>query len=278
MFESWSRSWEFAKLSYQTLLENKHLILFPIISTLAAILVIASFALPLWQTGQIEVWMNDSQPQSESQEVLMYVTMFLFYFCNYFVITFFNTALVASVMNIMEGGPGKLSFGLSFATKRIHSIFGWAVVSAVVGMILRALEKNNKIGAIISSIIGTAWTALSFFVVPILVAEGLGPIAAIKRSGGILKNTWGTALIGNFSLGGISFLLMLPILLVGGLLLYLNQPLVAIGICVPLLILVSVIASTADYIFKAYLYSYATGRALPDEVDTAAMSQAFRQR
>ncbi|MGE9289684.1 MAG: DUF6159 family protein [Puniceicoccales bacterium] len=282
MFESWSRSWSFAKLSYRTLLENKHLVLFPVISTLAAILVIASFGLPLWQSGQLESWMNEaqiqSQAQNQGQEIVMYVTLFLFYFCNYFVITFFNTALVASVMNIMEGGPGKLSFGLSFAMKRIHAIVGWALVSAVVGMILRALEKNNKIGAIISGLLGTAWTALSFFVVPILVSEGHGPIAAIKRSGGILKSTWGTALIGNFSLGGISFLLMLPVLLLGGLLFYLNQPILAIGICAPLLILVVVMSSTADYIFKAYLYSYATGRALPANVDASEMRQAFRPR
>jgi len=278
MFKSWSRSWEFAKLSYQTLLENKHLILFPVLSTIAAIAVIASFALPLWQTGEIETWMNETQGQSEQQNITMYVTLFLFYFCNYFVITFFNTALVASVMNIIEGGPGKLSFGLSFAMKRMHSILGWALVSAVVGMLLRSLEKNQKIGAIVASVIGMAWTALSYFVVPILVAEGLGPIAAIKRSGGILKSTWGTALTGNFSMGGIAFLLALPILLIGGLLIYMNQAALAIGICVPLLILLAIVTSTADYIFKAYLFSYATGKALPDKVDTYAMGQAFRQK
>ncbi len=279
MFESWSRSWEFAKLSYRTLLDHKHLIVFPLISTVATALVFLSFLLPLMQTGQLDAWLNAiGDETTQQQDVGMYVTAFLFYFCNYFVIVFFNTALVASVMDIMEGGAGKIGFGLSFAIKRIHAIFGWALVSAVIGMLLEAIERNEKAGRFIASIIGSAWTALTYFVIPVIVSEGVGPIEAFKRSMRTLKETWGTALTGNFSMGGIAFLLMLPVIGIGVLLFMTLTPALAIAISIPLILLAATTTATADSIFKAYLYAYATGRTLPEGADRAAMREAFRSR
>ncbi|WP_269526289.1 DUF6159 family protein [Coraliomargarita parva] len=280
-FETWARSWEFAKLSYSTLWDHKHLIVFPVISSIASLMVVASFLLPLWQTGQLEAWMaaaDGDGAAGQSQEVGMYVTMFLFYFCNYFVIVFFNTALVASVMRILEGEEGTIAFGLSFAIKRIHAIFGWALVSAVVGMLLKALERNDKIGRIVASLLGSAWTALTYFVVPVIVTDGVGPIEAFKRSMRTLKDTWGTALTGNFSLGTFSFLITLPVIALGVFLFMTATPVVALAVTVPLFFLTLAISSTADFIFKAYLYTYATGRALPESVDSYAMRDAFRRR
>ncbi|MHC4903966.1 MAG: hypothetical protein ACYTGD_20225 [Planctomycetota bacterium] len=54
MFATIGRSWQFAKISYGIVWDFKKLIVFPLLSTLAAILVIASFAAPLWATGRRE--------------------------------------------------------------------------------------------------------------------------------------------------------------------------------------------------------------------------------
>lgn len=279
MFRSWSRSWEFAKLSYSTLLDHKHLIAFPLVSTVATILVLLSFLLPLHFTGTLDTWLASvDSGAAGSEDPTMYIAAFLFYFCNYFAIVFFNTALIASVMDIFEGGRGSLSFGLKFAAKRIHAIFGWALVSACVGMILNALERNEKIGRFVSSLIGSAWTALTYFVIPVIVSEGLGPVAAIKESMNVLKKEWGTALVGNFSMGTFGFLLILPVLLIGFLLFSSAGLAVAIAVCVPLAVLAVLISSTADAIFKAYLYSYAIGKTLPTNVDTHDLRDAFSER
>lgn len=208
----------------------------------------------------------------------MYIATFAFYFCNYFCIVFFNTALVASVMNIIEGGQGSLGFGLKFAMRRIHAIFGWALISACVGMILNALERNEKIGRFVASLLGSAWTALTYFVIPVIVAEGLGPVGAIKSSINTLKKEWGTALMGNFSMGTFGFLLILPVIALGIVLgIYVSVP-VALAVAIPLGILAVLISATADAIFKAYLYSFATGKTLPEGVDTYGMRDAFSQR
>lgn len=266
--------------------EHKHLTMFPVLSTVATFLVLASFILPLWKLGMFEEWSAAVDATGEQpQDASMYVTAFLFYFCNYFVIVFFNTALCACVMQILERGHATVGFGLSFALKRMHSIFGWALISAVIGMLLKAIERNKKGGEFIAAIIGSAWTAMTYFVVPVIVTDGVGPIEAFKRSTRTLKSTWGTALMGNFSMGTMAFLLMLPAFALGALLFWLaisNQSdlLLVLAIIVSAFLLVVAVAAsaTADGIFKAYLYSYATGRGLPEWVDRSEFSEAFRQK
>jgi len=286
MFESLSRSWEFTKLSYGMLRAHKYLMLYPVISTSATLLVLLSFAGPLWFSGQMEIWWEAAGDEmTQSQQFWSALTTFLFYFCNYFVIVFFNCALVASVMQIMDEGESSLGFGLSFAMKRLHSIFGWALISAVVGMLLKALERHRKIGQIVASLLGSAWTALTYFVVPVLVTDGVGPIEAFKRSTRTLKSTWGTALMGNFSMGTMAFLIMLPVFLLAALLIGTavssgSQFLLAVAIVLSVFAVVVAITatSTADGIFKAYLYAYATGRSLPEDVDARRFEDAFGSR
>lgn len=279
MFASWSRSWNFAKLSFSTLRHHQHLITFPAISGIASLLVLISFMLPLSLTGQLDTWLSSIQTQSSAPEdPRLYITAFLFYFCNYFTIVFFNTALIASVMNIFEGKQGSLGFGLKFATRRIHAIFAWALVSACVGMILNAIERNQKAGRLIASLIGSAWTALTYFVIPVIASKGLGPVAAIKTSMDVLKKEWGTALVGNFSMGMIGFILFIPIFLLGVFIGTTVSIPLSLAICGPLALLVALITSTVDAIFKAHLYSFATGKTLPSGVETDSMRDAFSHR
>lgn len=286
MFESLSRSWDFTKLSYGLLREHKHLTVFPLLSTTATFLVLASFALPLWGLGLFEEWSAAMDSTSEqSQDTAMYVTAFLFYFCNYFVIVFFNSALCACVLEILERGDASVGFGLKFALRRIHSIFGWALVSAVIGMLLKALERNQRSGRFIAAILGSAWTAMTFFVIPIIVTDGVGPIKAFKRSMKTLKSTWGTALMGNLSMGLIAFLLMLPVFALGALLFWFaaqgqSEILWVVAILATVVMVIAAVAATAtaDGIFKAYLYAYASGRGLPDNVNTTEFAEAFRSK
>lgn len=284
MFESLGRSWSFATTSYRILWTHKQLIIFPLLSTLAAVLVLASFAAPLWMTGQLEQWIDDAKsPEGIGQNVVMYVTLFLFYFCNYFVIVFFNSALIACALQIFRGEEPSIDYGLGVAGKRLPQILGWALVSAFVGVALKAIENTNKrVGELIASLLGTAWTAMTYFVVPVIVLEGVGPAEAVKRSLGTLKSTWGTALIGNFSLGLVGFLILLPVYLVaigivvlglGSGQLWVVVP--AIAGAVVLVALAAAVSSAAGTVFTALLFSYATGKTLPADVDDSLFAEAF---
>lgn len=287
MFATFSRSWEFARMSYRLLWKHKRLILFPVLSSIAAMLVTASFALPLWRAGVLSgegVQSIDGEFAVHS-EPWMYAVAFLFYFANYLTVVFFNTGLVACVLKLINGEEVTVSYGISFAAKRLPQIVGWAFISAVVGVLLKAIENSHRrAGAFISAIFGSAWTALTYFVIPVIVVDGVGPVEAFKRSGRTLKQTWGTALVGNFSLGLFAFFLLLPVCaLLGGIFWFaaVNESAVgmvaAIAIAVPAILTVASATSTADSIFKVFLFAHATGRTVPANVDTTRFAAAFRQ-
>ncbi len=287
MFATLSRSWEYAKISYGVIWENKQLVIFPILSSIAAIIVIASFLLPLWTSGMLDQLANatdDPQAaQSQANNILLYVILFAFYFCNYFVIVFFNSALTACAMRVINGEDASIGDGLAMAFKRLPQIIAWAFVSAIVGVILQIIENaHEKAGQIISAILGSAWTALTYFVVPVIVVDGVGPIEAFKQSVGTLKKQWGTALVGGFSLGFLGMLVILPIVLIGGGLIWLATKsmgpgglIAAIAVAVVLFAIGTAVNSAAGVVFKALLFNFATNRSLPPNIDTSTFGDAF---
>jgi hypothetical protein len=198
-----SRGLALTKMSFRVIRKDKEILLFPVISGIISILVLASF-FGAW------FFLNNSRIEGIQNSVLFYVLMFLFYLVSYFVVIFFNTALVGCAMKRLEGGDPTVGYGLSFASSRVKVILKWAMVAATVGLILRAIsDRAGAIGRIVMGIIGLVWTIATYFVVPVIAFEGLGPFQAIKRSVSILKGTWGEALISNLGIGLIFMALAL---------------------------------------------------------------------
>src|SRR5260370_8269126 len=137
--------------------------------------------------------------------------MFGLYVVNYFVIVFFNVALVGVANSRLMGGTWTFRDGLELAWERKGTILQWALVAATVGVILRTLEERmGLLGRLIMRIIGIAWTLACYFVVPVLAFEDLTPIDAVKRSSKLFRDTWGEKAIAGFSLSLVSILLILP--------------------------------------------------------------------
>jgi hypothetical protein len=106
---------------------------------------------------------------------------------------------------------------------------------------------------------------VTFLVVPVLVVENVGPVEAVKRSGSLLKKTWGEQLVGNFSIGTIFGLLGLGVILIGVLLTVVvaatkSVALMAlvIGATILAILALSLLSSTLSGIYQAALYRYAT--------------------
>src|SRR5262249_48661246 len=143
--------------------------------------------------------------------------------------------LVSCAVMRFNGQEPTLGDGFRAAASRLPQILAWSLVSATVGVVLKVIENaNEKVGQFISAILGTAWSVVTFFVVPVLVIEKVGPFQAVARSLAILKKTWGEALVGGIGLGLFKFLLLLPgfLLLVGGIALCIGFKPVAVGIAV----------------------------------------------
>jgi len=274
-----TRGWSMMTACWQVLKADKALLLFPLVSGICCLLLLASFAIPLYATDH---WMPPGRDAQTIQQVAYYGTLFLFYVCNYFVIVFFNSAIVSCAIMRMRGGNPTVGDGFRAAANRLPVIIGWAILSATVGLILRIIEdRSEKIGQIVSGLLGAAWTLVSFLVVPILVVENMNPFAALKESTVMLKKTWGERLAGNFGLGLISFLLAIPAiaLIVLG---FFSGNIIAIATCIAVavvyLIALALVQSALQAIFQSALYLYARDGQVPDGFEAELLGNAMLAR
>ena len=278
MFERFATGWHLAKQSFQVLKLDKELLLFPILSSIGCVLVLITFVLPIAFTGAYEI---PEEGVTQGQKILFGVLGFIYYFLTYFVIIFFNSALVGCAIIRLKGGDPTVRDGIGAAMARLPQIAGWALVSATVGMILKAIEsRSERVGVIVANLIGMAWAITTFFVVPVLVVEKAGPIEAVKRSVSIMKQTWGEALSSNFGIGLITFLLcLLAIVPIAGGAALLGTSAVLGGVLIALgviwILLVSLISSALGSILLAALYIYAAEGEMPKHFDSGMIQHAF---
>ena len=281
MFERLSRSWGLIKASAGVLAKDKELLVFPLLSAACTLLVAAAFLLPALGLGAL-----DGLRSGGGVSFAAYLLAFLFYLVQYFVIFFFNTALVGAAMIRLEGGDPTLRDGLRIASGKLVPILGYAAIAATVGMLLRAVqERAGFIGKLVSGALGVAWTLASFLVVPVLVARDIGPIDAVKESALLLKKTWGENLIGQGGVGLVFGFIFFALVIVGGAGIVAAATTgngVLIGLMVALLIVALLVAALVQAalsgIYSAALYRYAVGAGDSEGFNAQLLGQAFRTK
>lgn len=281
MFDRLSRSWSLVKASASVLRSDKELLVFPLVSSIVALVVAASFVLPIFGLGLMQEWVGE-----DGVDLAAYVFAFFFYLVQYFVIFFFNTALVGAALIRLEGGDPTVRDGLRIAWQRKGAILGYAAIAATVGMILRAIEERvGFIGRIIVGLLGTAWTVATFLTVPILVAKDVGPVDAVKESVATLRRTWGENIIGQGGMG-LAFGLLFMLVLFAGIgltvaMFALKAPMLGagmIGMTVLALLLMALVQAALSGIYSAALYRYAVAGDSPPGFDSGAMQGAFKPK
>jgi hypothetical protein len=273
MFESIGRSFALVKTSWNILMDDKKLLVFPLLSGIVSLIVLLTFALPLILTGS---FMNNTG----FGPVMFYGLLFVFYAASYFVVIFFNTALITCVNARLNGKEATISDGLSNATRHIGSILAWSLVSATVGIILQVLEDNvGFVGQIAAALIGGAWGLVTFFVVPILVIEDKGVVDSVKDSVSLIKKTWGESIVG----GGSIFLVFLVIgiiaaALIFGIFLVSQSFLLAVALLILVVAILAVVASAMQGIFVTALYTYARTGTVPTSFNKDLIENAFKPK
>jgi hypothetical protein len=254
-------SWELIKASASVLASDKELLVFPLISSIGVLIVSLTFFVPLALSGLL----GSMSSKVPGAQLLGFIVLFVFYVFQYFVIIFSNSALVGAALIRLNGGDPTLGDGFRIALSHIGSIFGYAVISATVGTLLRMLaERNSTLGRLVISLIGLAWNIATFLVLPILVIEDLGPLDAIKRSVSLLKKTWGEQLAGTIGLSFVfslitigAFVASVPFIIIS-----LTNQLYWLAIIIGILLIfglsiVGLINGALSGIFTAAVYRYA---------------------
>jgi hypothetical protein len=255
-FDRLANGWKISMTSLKVLRANKQLIIFPILSGISLLLILGSFFTIIlagagWDMGQV---------RETDRDTLGYVVLFLYYLLNYFVVVFFNMALVHCTHLYFKGEEVSIEQGIRFSFSRIGAIFAWSMFAATIGMVLRLLSENlGAIGKIIMGLIGIVWSVATFFVVPVIAYEDLGPIEAFKRSANIMREKWGERIGAGFSFGLISLIgfavVGVGLFIIGSIF----HPIVGIFLALLGILFVAAILSAAKTIFVSAVYHNING-------------------
>ena len=264
------RSFRLLGASWQVLKADKELLVMPLISFVFIAIATAAVLGLAWAGGLVS--------ERDTLTAVDYVYLFILYFVTYFIGIFFNAAVVGAATIRLRGGDPTVGDGLRMAASRTGKIAGWAAISATVGLILRSLEERfGWLGDLIVGLIGVAWGAITFFVVPVILFEPLGVIESVKRSGSIFKQRWGETFVGQGALGLAMFLVALPVIGVT-VLIGMASPVAAAIVGGVLLAGLIAVGSALSGIYNAALYRYATEGEAPGAFSPQDLNAAFRPK
>jgi len=275
MFATIGQTFHLMKMSWRVLMKDRELLWFPIMAGAVLLVVVAMAAVVGVSLGTFERLNSDGAEgqQANAGDVILGIAV---YATATFVVIFFNSALIAAAMQRLRGGDPDVSSGLGVALANIRAIAAWALIAATVGLLLQALRSrtDNILGRLAIALVGGAWAYMTFFVVPLLVSEGVGPVDAIRRSGSLFRRTWGQQAVSSFGFGIVYFGAVLLVLL-PSVALFALMPLLGVLVAVPLFALAIGTVMALEGIFKAALYEFANDRT-PLDFDRSTLSMAYR--
>ena len=201
------QGWELTKKSWSLLRSNRELFRFPIYAALAAIVIVAITVGPGFYLIE------------DGQRVIGGLLVAIGLYLSSFIAIYTGVGLAATADAIFHGREATVADGFAVARERLGAIAGWAALAALVGVVISLIQQSGSIGeAILGSLVGAAWSLITFLAVPVITFEGTGPWTTLKRSASLFKERWRGQVSGNVAIGGIVVLLgVLPaVLLIAG--------------------------------------------------------------
>ena len=264
------RSYAIFVESLRVLSKDKEILIFPLLSGIITIVAFGSMVFAGATTGLVREFQSGNR-------VMGYAVLFVWYFVSWFIVLFFNVAVVQCASIRLKGGDPTVADGFRASMQNLGRIVAWALVSATVGLILRMIAERSKIiGRIIAGLVGAAWSIATYFIVPVMIFEKRSLADSVKQSTNIIKKTWGESLVAAGGIGAFIMLLGVAGLVVPVVALFFSPmaALVGLGVLVVYWIGLSIVSAALTGIFRTALYLYATeGRApagfTPDYVQNA---------
>ena len=270
------RGWKLSKQSWAVVKSDKSLLAFPIISVVAAIITMIIFF-----GGGAAMAVAIGSPWGALPLVIIGAYLLTV------VGVFSSVALASCATEALDGRETTVGQGISAARGRMKLIFAWAAVALFVGALIAVIQSllqevaGGIVSAIFGGLAGFAWAVATFFVIPVIALDGLGPKEALKTSAHVVKERWGEGVVGSSAIGLITFFVaMLPaiVMMVLGFVLA-GSSAVGGGLLITIGVLVFVIAmlfqSTITAVFRVALYRYATEGDVIGGFDREALESAF---
>lgn len=273
--------------SWRVLRDDKQLLVFPVIAVVAALVIVAVFAVPVLGLFLVENTTHDGfggETSTYSMQPMGWVVTAVGYVLAMYVGTFVNAGLVVAANERLTGtGPGTVSSGFRGASAKAGSLAAWVLVAATVGFLLRALEQRlGIIGRIVVGLVGIAWSLLTIMIVPVLVLEERQTVtSAIARSGTLFRDTWGENLIGAVGFGLVGFFVALVGMAVFmvGVATGSAAMIIALGVVALVWVVVAAqVLAALTGIYRVALYRFAVDGRAPLDYAGIDFTDAFREK
>lgn len=190
-FDRLKTGWTLTKDSLGVISDHPKLLVFPLLAGISAVVFFVLLFFPLLFA---EVLGGGTE----------FVVLFALYFLTTFVSTYFSAALVYASNEAFHGREPGIKKSMRAINDRLGPIAVWAIISATVSVVLRALEdSDNPLASILGALFALGWSIMTFFIVPVIVFEDVSTTSMFKESGRTFKETWGETLGAGFGISAI---------------------------------------------------------------------------
>ncbi|HVN04472.1 MAG TPA: DUF6159 family protein [Bryobacteraceae bacterium] len=252
-----SRTWQLFQESFAVLSGDSEILIFPVLSGTSLLLLAASFLIPLYRDGTIVAVVRHKGTWDD------YAVLFAWYYLNFLVGIFFNSALMACANMRLAGKQPTIGAGFDMAMRRIGPIALWAFIAASVGLALSTLrDRRNKPLSLVVAGLSLAWSLITYLMVPVLLFENQGVFRALHRSEQLFRRHWGEQVAGSFGFGLLTTVLSIPAVLLA-LAFWRPDPMAGIILAAVYLLILSIVTSAVKGIFTVALYRYAVAGTAP---------------
>lgn len=250
-------TWQLFKESFTVLAGDSEILVFPVCSGISLLLLGATFCIPLYRDGTLQAVARHKGTWDD------YAVLFAWYYLNFFVGIFFNSALMGCAYLRLSGKKPTVGAGLRMAVDHLGRIAIWALVAASVGLVLSFLrDRGNRLVSILAAGLSLAWSLITYMIVPVLLFEECDVPGAIYRSQELFRSHWGEQVAGSFGFGMLTTVLSIPAVLFA-LAFWRSDFMVGMILAVVYLLILATVTSAVKGIFTVALYRYATAGAAP---------------
>jgi hypothetical protein len=254
-------SWLLFKESWRFLRADPELLWVPVITFFINLFLLSFLlgAFVLGTIGNLEAWLE------EGMNSVKFLLVFGIYVVSAFSVALAQAAISHIVFVRAEGGDATLKQGMQEAVRHSQSLLIWAVIAGTVSVLIRVfVEKSPLFGKILVSLLGFAWSVLTYFVVPAIVLGKKEPIIAIKHSGALFVQTWGETVVSNVTLSLVfimahivAFTTFFGLVVFGMVLNSLVFILLAVTLIMVWVVASTIISQVLTAVLKTLLYVYA---------------------
>jgi len=274
-----SRGLRLVGVGFQMVKAEPGLMLVPVVAFVVQLVIVGATAAALWPTlhAASTAGTADGGTSTVHLSVAQWALVVVAGVLTMFVTVVSHATIIARVMARFNGQGVTNTQAARAALTKSPQLLAWAFIEYVVMAILRNIGNRGILGALIGWVLRAGWMLASFFVVPVILFEDKGAVAAIKRSVQLCRSRWGENIVGNGAIGVIGFAAILADVVVAVLLGAVFAPLgAAVGIIG--LVAILLVLTVASGAFNAALYWYAVTNQAPGQYSLGDLQSAYRRK